>query len=58
MATRPTLLSLGLWPDKPSLSKVDAFTVSPRLFPREAEAATSTGITATGELYWNSGSSE
>ena len=44
-----------LWPDKPSLSKGGWFTVYLGFSPREAEAATSTGITATGELYWNFG---
>jgi hypothetical protein len=44
-----------LWPDKPSLSKGSWFTVYLGFSPRESEATTSTGITATGELYWNFG---
>jgi hypothetical protein len=44
-----------LWPDKPSLSKSSWFTVYLGFSPREAEATTATGITATGELYWNFG---
>ena len=44
-----------LWPDKPFLSKGSWFTVYLGFSPREAEATTSTGITATGELYWNFG---
>jgi hypothetical protein len=44
-----------LWPDKPSLSKGSWFTVYLGFSPREPEATTSTGITATGELYWNFG---
>ncbi len=44
-----------LWPDKPSVSKGSWFTVYLGFSPREAEATTSTGITATGELYWNFG---
>jgi hypothetical protein len=44
-----------LWPDKPTLSKGSWFTVYLGFSPRESEATTSTGITATGELYWNFG---
>jgi hypothetical protein len=44
-----------LWPDKPFLSKGSWFTAYLGFSPRESEATTSTGITATGELYWNFG---
>lgn len=38
-----------LWLDKPSLIKGSWFTVYSSFSPREAEATTSTGITATGD---------
>ena len=50
-----TFIPRLLWPDKPPLSKSSWFTVYLGFSPREAEATTATGITATGELYWNFG---
>ena len=44
-----------LWPDKPSVTRGAWFTVYTGFAETEAEATTSTGITATGELYWNFG---
>jgi hypothetical protein len=43
------------WPDKPNVSRGAWFTSYLGFSPREEEATTSTGITATGELYWNYG---
>jgi hypothetical protein len=44
-----------LWPNKPSVSRGAWFTAYLGAAPREEEATTSTGISATGELYWNFG---
>jgi len=44
-----------LWPDKPSVSRGAWFTAYLGGARREEEAKTSTGISATGELYWNFG---
>jgi hypothetical protein len=44
-----------LWPDKPSVSRGAWFTAYLGAAAREEEATTSTGISATGELYWNFG---
>jgi len=44
-----------LWPDKPAVTRGAWFTVYTGFAETEAEATTSTGITATGELYWNFG---
>jgi hypothetical protein len=43
------------WPDKPAVTRGAWFTVYTGFAETEAEATTSTGITATGELYWNFG---
>lgn len=44
-----------LWPNKPSVSRGAWFTAYLGAAAREEEATTSTGISATGELYWNFG---
>lgn len=44
-----------LWPNKPSVSRGAWFTTYLGAAAREEEATTSTGISATGELYWNFG---
>jgi hypothetical protein len=44
-----------LWPNKPSVSRGAWFTTYLGGAAREEEATTSTGISATGELYWNFG---
>jgi hypothetical protein len=44
-----------LWPNKPNVSRGAWFTAYLGAAPREAEATSSTGISATGELYWNFG---
>ena len=44
-----------LWPDKPNVTRGAWFTAYLGFAAREEEATTSTGITATGELYWNFG---
>jgi hypothetical protein len=44
-----------LWPNKPSVSRGTWFTAYLGAAAREEEATTSTGISATGELYWNFG---
>ena len=44
-----------LWPNKPSVSRGAWFTAFLGAAAREEEATTSTGISATGELYWNFG---
>ncbi len=49
------LIPRFLWPDKPTVGRGAWFTVYLGFAPREAEAGTSTGITAPGELYWNFG---
>ena len=44
-----------LWPDKPAVQRGAWFTTYLGASPREAEATTSTGMSAAGELYWNFG---
>lgn len=44
-----------LWPNKPNVSRGAWFTVHLGFARTEEEASTSTGITATGEWYWNFG---
>ena len=44
-----------IWPDKPNVSRGAWFTAYLGFAAYEDEATTSTGITATGELYWNFG---
>lgn len=44
-----------IWPDKPAVSRGAWFTVYLGFAEDEKSATTSTGITATGELYWNFG---
>ena len=50
-----TFIPRLLWPDKPSVSRGAWFTAYLGAAAREEEATTSTGISATGELYWNFG---
>ncbi len=44
-----------LWPDKPSVSRGAWFTLYLGQARNERDVTTSTGQTATGELYWNFG---
>jgi hypothetical protein len=44
-----------LWPDKPTVTRGTWFSTRLGLFESEAEATTSIGMTAVGELYWNFG---
>jgi len=44
-----------IWPDKPNVSRGAWFTAYLGFSSSEEESTTSTGITATGELYWNFG---
>jgi len=44
-----------LWPDKPSVTRGAWFSTRLGLFQTEADATTSVGMTAVGELYWNFG---
>jgi hypothetical protein len=44
-----------IWPDKPNVTRGAWFTAYLGFAAYEDEATTSTGITATGELYWNFG---
>jgi hypothetical protein len=44
-----------LWPDKPTVTRGAWFSTYLGLSENEAEATTSVGMTATGELYWNFG---
>jgi hypothetical protein len=44
-----------VWPGKPLVSRGAWFTTYLGIAPREAEATTSTGMTAVGEWYWNFG---
>lgn len=44
-----------LWPDKPSVSRGAWFTIYLGQARNERSVTTSTGQTATGELYWNFG---
>jgi hypothetical protein len=44
-----------LWPDKPGVTRGLWFGATLGLSPSEAEATTSIGMTAVGELYWNFG---
>jgi hypothetical protein len=44
-----------IWPDKPAVPRGAWFTAYIGFSPSEEEATTSTGMTATGELYWNFG---
>jgi hypothetical protein len=44
-----------LWPDKPSVTRGGWFSAYLGLYENEAEATTSMGMTAVGELYWNFG---
>ncbi len=44
-----------LWPDKPTVTRGAWFSTRLGLFQTEAEATTSLGMTAVGELYWNFG---
>jgi len=44
-----------LWPGKPNVTRGAWFSTYLGLFETEAEATTSIGMTATGELYWNYG---
>lgn len=44
-----------IWPEKPNVSRGAWFTTYLGFSAYEDEATTSTGITATGELYWNFG---
>ena len=50
-----TFMPRLLWPNKPSVSRGAWFTAYLGAAAREEEATTSTGISATGELYWNFG---
>lgn len=43
------------WPDKPAVTRGAWFTSYIGFSRSEEEATTATGITATGELYWNFG---
>jgi hypothetical protein len=44
-----------IWPDKPNVTRGAWFTAYLGFSSSEEESTTSTGITATGELYWNFG---
>ncbi|MEA2205377.1 MAG: hypothetical protein QOE77_2153 [Blastocatellia bacterium] len=44
-----------LWPDKPSVTRGGWFSAYLGLYENEAEATTSMGMSAVGELYWNFG---
>jgi hypothetical protein len=44
-----------LWPDKPTVTRGAWFSMQLGLFDSEADATTSIGMTAVGELYWNYG---
>lgn len=44
-----------LWPDKPTVTRGTWFSTYLGAFRDEAEATTSIGMTAIGELYWNFG---
>ena len=44
-----------IWPDKPTVTRGAWFSVRLGLFETEADATTSLGMTAVGELYWNFG---
>lgn len=44
-----------LWPDKPNVTRGAWFTTYLGFSASEATATTSTGMSATGELYWNFG---
>jgi hypothetical protein len=44
-----------IWPDKPSVTRGAWFSTRLGLFESEADATTSIGMTAVGELYWNFG---
>jgi hypothetical protein len=44
-----------LWPDKPSVTRGGWFSAYLGLYENEAEATTSLGMSAVGELYWNFG---
>jgi hypothetical protein len=44
-----------IWPDKPSVTRGAWFSTRLGLFQTEADATTSIGMTAVGELYWNFG---
>jgi hypothetical protein len=44
-----------IWPDKPSVTRGGWFSTYLGLYPTEADATTSMGMTAIGELYWNFG---
>jgi hypothetical protein len=44
-----------IWPDKPSVTRGAWFSTRLGLFDSEADATTSIGMTAVGELYWNFG---
>lgn len=44
-----------VWPDKPTVTRGAWFSTRLGLFNTEADATTSIGMTAVGELYWNFG---
>ena len=44
-----------IWPDKPTVTRGAWFSTQLGLFDTEADATTSIGMTAVGELYWNFG---
>ncbi len=44
-----------IWPDKPTVTRGAWFSTYLGMFRDEAEATTSVGMTAIGELYWNFG---
>jgi hypothetical protein len=44
-----------IWPDKPTVTRGAWFSTQLGLFESEADATTSIGMTAVGELYWNFG---
>jgi hypothetical protein len=44
-----------IWPDKPTVTRGAWFSTRLGLFNTEADATTSIGMTAAGELYWNFG---